>query len=98
MLTPVAVFDPVEIDFTTVERASLHNVSVMHEILGCPYIGEPIQIFKANQIIPQVMPVDDGRYETEEDVPPWETIIHDPVECNYCGHPIEYITSTAFKN
>ena len=93
VLTPVAVFDPVEIDFTTVERASLHNVSVMHEILGCPYIGEPIQIFKANQIIPQVMPVDDGRYETEEDVPPWETIIHDPVECNYCGHPIEYNTS-----
>ena len=54
VLTPVAVFEPVEIDFTTVERASLHNVSVMKDLLGdCAYVGEPIHIFKANQIIPQ---------------------------------------------
>ena len=90
VLTPVAVFEPVEIDFTIVERASLHNVSIMRETLGCPYVGEPIQIYKANQIIPQIMPVDDGRYETEDDVPPWEQIIHEPRECPYCGHPVEY--------
>lgn len=54
-LTPVAVFEPVEIDGTIVERASLHNVSVMHEILGdCAYRGEGLEIFKANQIIPQI--------------------------------------------
>lgn len=54
VLTPVAVFEPVEIDGTIVERASLHNVSIMKEILGKPYIGQPIKIFKANQIIPQI--------------------------------------------
>ena len=54
-LTPVAVFEPVEIDGTIVERASLHNVSIMHEILGdCAYRGENLEIYKANQIIPQI--------------------------------------------
>lgn len=51
-LTPVAVFEPVEIDGTTVERASLHNVSIMKE-LELSY-GDTITVYKANQIIPQV--------------------------------------------
>ena len=51
VLTPVAVFDPIEIDGSIVERASLHNVSIMRETLGdCAYDGEPLQIYKANQI------------------------------------------------
>lgn len=55
VLTPVAVFDPVEIDGTEVSRASLHNVSVMKEILGdCAYVGEPLEVFKSNMIIPQI--------------------------------------------
>ena len=55
VLTPVAVFDPIEIDGSVVERASLHNVSVMRETLGsCAYVGEPLEIYKANMIIPQV--------------------------------------------
>ena len=55
VLTPVAVFDPVEIDGSTVEKASLHNISVMEEVLGeTPYCGEFIWVFKANQIIPQI--------------------------------------------
>ena len=55
ILTPVAVFDPVDIDGTTCERASLHNMSVMEELLGkTPYVGEPLWVFKANMIIPQV--------------------------------------------
>ena len=55
ILTPVAVFEPVDIDGTTCERASLHNISVMEEVLGeTPYVGEPIWVFKANMIIPQV--------------------------------------------
>ena len=55
VLTPVAVFDPVEIDGTEVSRASLHNVSIMKETLGdCAYVGEPLEIYKANQIIPQI--------------------------------------------
>jgi DNA ligase (NAD+) len=54
VLTPVAVFDPVEIDGTTVERANLHNYSVMEEVLGTAYVGQRLKIYKANQIIPQV--------------------------------------------
>lgn len=54
VLTPVAVFQPVEIDGCEVTRASLHNVSIMNEILGVPYINQEIKVFKANQIIPQI--------------------------------------------
>ena len=55
ILTPVAVFDPVEIDGTEVSRASLHNVSIMKETLGdCAYVGEPLEVFKSNMIIPQI--------------------------------------------
>ena len=55
ILTPVAVFEPIEIDGTEVTRASLHNVSVMEEIMGdCCYAGQRIKVFKANQIIPQI--------------------------------------------
>lgn len=51
-LTPVAIFDPVEIEGTTVSRASLHNVSIVKELeLG---IGDEITVYKANEIIPQV--------------------------------------------
>lgn len=65
VLTPIACFDPIEIEGTIVERASLHNYSVMRETLGpCAYIGEPLQVYKANQIIPQILPVDDKwRYD-----------------------------------
>ena len=55
ILTPVAVFEPIEIDGAEVTRASLHNVSVMEEIMGdCCYAGQKIKVFKANQIIPQI--------------------------------------------
>ena len=56
VLTPVAVFDPVELDGSVIERASLHNYSVMRKTLGdCAYVGEPLTIFKANLIIPQIL-------------------------------------------
>lgn len=51
-LTPIAIFDSIEIDGTQVERASLHNVSILKEFeLG---IGDEITVIKANQIIPQI--------------------------------------------
>ena len=53
VLTPIAVFKPIEIDGSVVERASLHNVSVMEELLGhIPYKFQKIEVFKANMIIP----------------------------------------------
>lgn len=55
VLTPVAVFEPIDIDGTEVERASLHNYSVMKDIMGdCCYCGQKIKVFKANMIIPQI--------------------------------------------
>lgn len=52
LINPVAIFEPVEIEGTTVSRASLHNVSIMEGLkLG---IGDTIEVFKANMIIPQV--------------------------------------------
>jgi len=55
ILTPVAVFDPIDIDGSTVERASLHNLSILKEKLGQhPYEGQKLWICKKNQIIPYV--------------------------------------------
>ncbi len=54
VLTPVAIFKPVDIDGSTVERANLHNISIMKETLGEPFVGENLLIYKANQIIPQI--------------------------------------------
>lgn len=56
ILTPVAVFEPVKIDGSVVERASLHNLSVMQDIMGdfC-YEGQGLQVIKSNMIIPQIV-------------------------------------------
>lgn len=52
LINPVAVFQPVELEGTTVSRASVHNISVMRELkLG---IGDRITVYKANMIIPQI--------------------------------------------
>ena len=64
VLTPVAVFEPIEIDGATVERASLHNVSVMKEIMGVCYAGQKIEVYKANQIIPQIKSAEKYDYGT----------------------------------
>lgn len=52
ILTPVAIFEPVEIDGSTVERASVHNVSILTELDLRP--GDTITVYKANAIIPQI--------------------------------------------
>ncbi len=52
LINPVAVFEPVELEGTTVSRASVHNVSIVQELrLG---IGDEITVYKANMIIPQI--------------------------------------------
>lgn len=84
ILTPTAVFEPVEIDGTVVERASLHNLSIMRE-LGIEFIGQEINVYKANQIIPQIhsakpiMPFKDP--EDKEEI---ESIVI-PDKCPICG-------------
>ena len=54
VLTPTAVFEPVEIDGSSVSRASLANISVMEETLGHPYVGQIIGVSKRNAVIPKV--------------------------------------------
>ena len=52
LINPVAIFEPVELEGTTVSRASVHNISIMEELeLG---VGDEIEVYKANMIIPQI--------------------------------------------
>jgi len=52
LINPIAVFSPVELEGTTVSRASVHNVSILEDLqLG---IGDRIKVYKANMIIPQI--------------------------------------------
>ena len=52
LINPVAIFDPVEVEGTTVSRGTVHNISIMEELeLG---IGDQIEVYKANMIIPQI--------------------------------------------
>lgn len=85
VLTPVAVFEPIDVDGSTVERASLHNCSIMSELFGPlgPHKFQEVEVFKANMIIPQIKSVkQEGLYE--------EYIIHDPTTCPVCGGEINY--------
>ena len=91
VLTPVAVFEPIDIDGSTVERASLHNLSIMEETIGIPYYGQHVEVFKANMIIPQIASANkvDGSDKT---------IIHLPEVCPICGSPIKIENSNSTKN
>lgn len=80
-INPVAVFSPVELEGTTVERATLHNLTMMNEILGRPYVGEPVTVYKANAIIPQVI-----KAEKDDDAERWLDV---PETCPVCGNPVE---------
>ena len=52
LINPIAVFEPVELEGTTVSRASVHNLSIVEELkLG---VGDTISVYKANMIIPQI--------------------------------------------
>jgi DNA ligase (NAD+) len=62
VLTPVAIYKDIDIDGATCNRASLHNVSVMNELLGQPFVGQKLRIFRANQIIPQVYDAEKSPY------------------------------------
>lgn len=90
VLTPTAVFEPVEIEGSTVERASLHNISVMLELMPRPFQGQKIGVFKANLIIPQLRWaeefVSDG---FEEDMK--KSFIHVPNRCPVCGEATKII-------
>lgn len=83
VLTPVAIFEPVELDGTTVERASIHNPSIMEELLGHPYKGQEVEIIKANLIIPQIQSSIKASYLTNTNGLEWIDI---PEVCPICGN------------
>lgn len=89
-LTPVAVFDTIDLDGSEVSRASMHNVSVMRDLCnGDPFIGQKIRIFKANMIIPQVKSAEDlTGFLHYPDLP----FIEIPQTCPICGEPTQLIT------
>ena len=84
VLTPVAIFEPIDIDGTEVSRANLHNISVMSELSGgFERIGDTLCIYKANQIIPQVSRWEhNGEYSED-------THLSLPEICPICGEPTE---------
>ena len=88
VLTPVAVFQPVEIDGSTVSRASLHNVSIVRKIFGYigAFVGQRIDVYKANMIIPQISRAYYPDFAITE-----SNRIRDPEVCPICGQPTEYI-------
>ena len=84
VLTPTAMFKPVEIDGTVVEKASLHNISIMKE-LGITHKGQIVNVFKANQVIPQIDSVEPIDSDDELDV------IEIPTKCPICGSATEIV-------
>lgn len=88
-LCPTAVFKPVEIDGTIVERASLHNLSVMKEIAGSiMWKGQKLGVYKSNMIIPQIRWAEQFKMNGHSDnFDKYFLII--PNKCPYCGKSTE---------
>ena len=77
ILTPVAIYDDVDTDDSIINRASLHNLNIMNQLLGKPYKGQKIWVCKQNEIIPQVVKseISDAAL----------TYIDIPAKCPVCG-------------
>lgn len=91
LINPVAIFEPVELEGTTVSRASVHNISIMKELkLG---IGDTIRVYKANMIIPQIAEnlIGSGNASIPHTCPACgqETVVkkENDVECLFCVNP-----------
>lgn len=93
VLTPIAIFEDVDTGDSVCNRASLHNVSVMYEVMnGGAYKGEHIKMFKSNMIIPQIS-------WAETSIKPGAELINIPEVCPICGQPVEIVESdTGVKN
>ena len=77
ILTPVAIYDDVDTDDSIINRASLHNLNIMNQLLGKPYKGQKIWVCKQNEIIPQVV--------RSERLDAALTYIDIPTKCPVCG-------------
>lgn len=91
ILTPTAIFKPVEIEGTIVERASLHNISIMKEIMGRSWKGQHIGVFKANLIIPQIRWAEQFDSSKFDDLVLDVSYINIPDKCPICGQPTKIV-------
>lgn len=83
LINPVAIFEPVELEGTTVSRASVHNISILRALrLG---IGDRITVYKANMIIPQIGENLSAEEEAGED----RVLVEIPECCPVCGEKTE---------
>lgn len=98
-LTPVAIFDTIELEGTQVNRANLHNLSIMWETLQCerngvtltPITPQNVYVYKANQIIPQIEhsePSELGMYN----------FIKLPIHCPCCGETTIALVENGISN
>lgn len=83
VLTPVAIFDTVDIDGSEVSRASLHNISVMEEIMDSPWVGQKIGVYKANLIIPAIRWAEQLNYDNQNSSN--KQFFDIPSVCPICG-------------
>lgn len=81
-LTPVLIYNDIDINGTTCNRASLHNLSIMKDLMSEVYPGQRVFIYKANEIIPQV---ESAQINNPNHIP----LIEIPKVCPYCGKPTE---------
>lgn len=89
ILTPVAIFDTVDIDGSEVSRASLHNISIMEEIMDSPWIGQKIGVYKANLIIPAIRWAEQVDYDNQNSSN--KQFLDIPSVCPICGQPTKII-------
>lgn len=90
VLTPTAVFDPVEIDGTMVERASVHNVSILESLELMK--GDTITVYKANAIIPQVSEnISAKSRHNQVGLMQMDGFVSIPAYCPICGSPTQII-------
>lgn len=81
-LTPVLIYNDIDIDGSTCNRASLHNITIMTQLMGGAYPGQRVFIYKANEIIPQVS-------HAQTNNPKMIPSIQIPTTCPYCGGDVE---------
>lgn len=91
ILTPVAIFDTIDIEGSKVSRASLHNVSVMNEILGRSWKGQKIGVYKANMIIPAIRWAEQFDSSKFDDLVLDVSYINIPDKCPICCQPTKIV-------
>ena len=94
LINPIAIFDPVELEGTTVSRASVHNLSIVRELeLG---EGDTISVYKANMIIPQIAENRSKGMESTDDGQP-RKLFGPPEKCPVCGRDTQIMSDNGIE-